>query len=73
VARYEELRAAVLGGGPGGGHGLALLAAQGMAAWIVAWRPLRAPDLPVAAPARRVPEGVVAVLASMAAACLVGG
>ena len=71
AARYEDLRAAALGGRACAGHGLALLASRGMAAWMAAWRSLPAPGPPaVPAPAGPAPDGVVAVLASMAAACL---
>ena len=73
AARYEELRAAALGGRVRAGHGLALLASRGMAAWMAAWQSLPA-AAPSAAPAAAgpPPDGVVAVLASMAAACLAG-
>jgi hypothetical protein len=65
------LRAAALGGRIRSGHGLALLASRGMAAWMAAWRSLPAPGPPAArAPAGPPPGGVVAVLAAMAAACL---
>lgn len=70
MARYEELRAAALGADSGGGHGLALLGAKGMAAWMGAWRALRPCPPPLVPQGGVVPDGVVAVLASMAAACL---
>jgi hypothetical protein len=61
VEHYEQLRAAALAGGAGGGHGLALLAARGMAAWIGAWRllcPVPAGAPPVRPPALAGPEPV---------------
>lgn len=73
AAQYEDLRAAALGGRVRAGHGLALLAARGMAGWMAAWRPLPAPSLSaVPAADGPAPDGVVAVLAAMAAACLAG-
>ncbi len=71
--RYEDLRAAVLGGADGGSrHGWAVLARSGMAAWIravvsvpVSWPRIRqrpsAPAVPVG-----VAEELVEVLAVMA-------
>jgi hypothetical protein len=79
VARYEELRSQALAGRrSAGGHGLALLAARGVAAWMAAWRSLRPAPAPVLVPV--VAPGVVAdprddvvsVLAAMATACLGG-
>jgi len=72
AARYEDLRSAALGGRVRGGHGLALLASRGMAAWMAAWRSLPEPTPPARAPAGPPPDGVVAVLAAMTAACLAG-
>jgi hypothetical protein len=77
VAGYEQLRAAALSGG-GGGHELVVLATRGMAAWMAAWRCLRpsaAPPRPPLASAHvsAASNEVVAVLASMAAACIGGG
>lgn len=72
AARYEDLRAAALGGRVRAGHGLALLASRGMAAWMAAWQSLPAPGPPAVPPAGPAPDGVVAVLACMAAACLAG-
>jgi hypothetical protein len=75
VAGYEQLRAAALSGG-GGGHGLAVLATQGMAAWMAAWHCLRPSAAPPPPPASvhvgAASNEVVAVLASMAAACIGG-
>ncbi|MFD7442693.1 hypothetical protein [Streptomyces sp. NPDC059909] len=43
--RYEDLRAAVLGGADGGSrHGWAVLARSGMAAWIKAVAPIPVPS-----------------------------
>jgi hypothetical protein len=73
AAQYEDLRASALGGRVRAGHGLALLASRGMAGWMAAWRSLPAPAPPaVTAPSGPAPDGVVAVLAAMAAACLAG-
>jgi hypothetical protein len=49
-----------------------LLLARGVPAWMAAWQPLRPADPRPATAARLLPEAVVAVLASMAAACLAG-
>jgi hypothetical protein len=77
VAGYEQLRAAALAGA-GASHGLVVLSSGGMAAWIAACpnlRPSTAPRVPptTTAPAGAVADGMVAVLASMAAACIMGG
>jgi hypothetical protein len=72
IARYEELRAAALEGRVASGHGLALLKTRGMAAWMAAWRSLRPSPPATPAATGAVPDGVVAVLASMAMACLGG-
>lgn len=73
VAGYEQLRAAALSGG-GGGHGLVVLATRGMAAWMAAWRCLcPSAATPPSAPLSAASNEVVAVLATMAAACLAGG
>jgi hypothetical protein len=76
VERYERLRACALAGEPDGHRlGLALLERRGLAAWARAWRqtaPARsaAPVPPVVEPAGT--GELVAVLASMALACLAG-
>jgi hypothetical protein len=49
VARYEELRARILGGDVPGGLGLALLMRRGVAAWIEGWSTV--PALPRCPPA----------------------
>lgn len=82
LARYEELRGQALAGRHSGGHGLALLAARGVAAWVAAWRSLRPAPTPLLAPPARTDlaagqvagpgEDVVSVLAAMATACLGG-
>ena len=73
VARYEQLRTVAVGRDAGGaGHGLALFAARGMAAWMAAWRSLRPSPPPVPAATGPVADDVVVVLAAMAAACLAG-
>ncbi len=73
VERYEELRASVVAGRAVPSHGLALLMARGMAAWMAAWRSLGPPARPaIEASAGSIPTGIVAVLASMAVACLDG-
>lgn len=77
AARYEELRAFVLGDGDPGrrSHGLALLLRQGLAAWIAAWQrcatpPLKEPDSPRApvsmAPGDAARAELARVLAGMA-------
>ncbi len=75
LERYERLRACALSGEPDGHRlGLALLERRGVAAWARTWQSA-APAAPVpsaARPALEPPAGVelVAVLASMALACL---
>lgn len=74
--RYEQLRQRALEGAPDGFRlGLAVLQRQGMAAWIGAWKEFGgvpvAPERP--APAAHASDAVVAVLASMALACVGAG
>jgi hypothetical protein len=77
--RYEQLRAAALGGGADAWRlGLGVLSGKGVAAWLRAWTtcpspaPVRAPSAPTSAsrPAPSGPEGaeLVRVLAAMALA-----
>jgi hypothetical protein len=77
LERYEQLRARALSGAPDGWRlGLAMLERRGMAAWARAWR-TTAPASPrpsrpvVEAPAD--PAQIVAVLATMALACVASG
>jgi hypothetical protein len=74
--RYERLRACALAGEPDGHRlGLALLERRGMAAWARAWQEAAPPPSPPAPPAVEPSPGageLVAVLASMALACLAG-
>ncbi|MBT2509450.1 hypothetical protein J7I98_26945 [Streptomyces sp. ISL-98] len=77
MARYEELRTAVVDGtGEGWRLGRGVLAAKGMAAWAAAWRSLPGPSARPA-PGRQPPLGrsgdsdeLVRVLAAMALAHL---
>lgn len=72
AARYEELRHVASSNATGGGHGLALFTAKGMVHWMSAWRQLDIAPEPYAARSVGGPptDAVVAVLASMAVACL---
>ncbi len=72
AARYEELRHAASTDATGGGHGFALFTTKGMVHWMSAWRQLDIATEPhVSRPVGGPPEdAVVAVLASMALACL---
>jgi hypothetical protein len=75
IEGYEQLRRVALGGDASGWRlGLALLERRGVAAWTRAWGAVSPPE-PIPAPA--VPlegrDGIVAVLASMALACLQAG
>lgn len=80
VARYEQLRAVVLDGHPGGvGLGLGVLVGRGLAAWIAVWRSAPPPACPIpAASTLRSPAGstgaassdLVNVLVAMALAHL---
>ena len=75
VERYEELRRRALGGEADGWRlGLAVLQRQGVAAWIHAWDEIGSAPVPArSTPAPAGCEQIVAVLASMALACAVGG
>ncbi|MGH2781824.1 MAG: hypothetical protein ACRDLA_10550 [Thermoleophilaceae bacterium] len=75
VERYERLRACALSGEPDGHRfGLALLERRGLAAWARAWQETAPRPSPPARAAVEPPTGgeLVAVLASMALACLPG-
>jgi hypothetical protein len=76
LERYERLRACALAGEPDGHRlGLALLERRGMAAWARAWQQTAPRPSPPARPGVEPPAGaaeLVAVLASMALACLAG-
>lgn len=77
--RYEDLRAAVLGGTDGGSrHGWAVLARSGMAAWLFAVAlvpvpPARRTGQPLAAVGSPVAGELVQVLAQMVLAAAGGG
>jgi hypothetical protein len=77
VERYERLRRCALAGEPDGHRlGLTLLERRGLAAWARAWQEAApaSPSASLARPAVEPPAGgeLVAVLASMALACLAG-
>jgi len=75
VERYETLRRHALGGDASGWRlGLAVMQRQGVTAWLRAWQaiPAAPPPRSAAAGGPVVGDELVAVLASMALAC-VGG
>jgi hypothetical protein len=75
VERYERLRRCALAGEPDGHRlGLALLERRGLAAWTRAWQESAPRPSPPARAAVEPPGGseLVAVLASMALACVAG-
>jgi hypothetical protein len=75
VERYEVLRRHALGGEESGWRlGLAIMQRQGVTAWLRAWQTIpAAPARPAAVDARVGGDELVAVLATMAMACIGGG